>query len=104
MSTPWNPNYKRKSKTYTSSEVKDRYNRKNYDQVSFRVGKGGREAIKVMAELRGMSLAGYIKHLVIADAQSAGKGDIQALLGGGGKLSTELKKQLQDFLNSESRT
>lgn len=83
MSTPWNPNYKRKSKTYTSSEVKDRYNRKHYEQVGFRVGIGGKEAIKVMADLRGMSLAEYIRHLVIADAQSAGKGDISALLGGG---------------------
>lgn len=84
MSTPWNPNYKRKSKTYTSSEVKDRYNRKHYDQVTIRVGKGGRDAIKAVADSRGMSLAAYIRHLVIEDTKRHGNGDISAILGGGG--------------------
>lgn len=84
MSTPWNPNYKRKSKTYTSPEVKDRYNRKHYDQVIFRTGKGGREAIKAIAEARGMSLAEYIRHLIITDCNEHGNNDISAFLGGGG--------------------
>lgn len=80
----WNPNYKRKSKTYTSPEVKDRWNKKHYEQLQFRVGIGGREAIKAMAEYNGMSVSAYMRHLVIKDAQSAGKGDISDILGGGG--------------------
>lgn len=80
----WNPNYKRKSKTYTSSEVKDRWNKKHYEQLQFRTGIGGRDVIKAMAQLRGMSVSAYIRHLVIEDAQRAGKGDITAIIGGGG--------------------
>lgn len=87
MSKPWNPNYKRKSKTYTSPEVKDRYNRKHYEQVIFRTGIGGRDAIKAMADLRGMSVAEYMRHLVIEDCKNAGNGDISAVIGGGGSPS-----------------
>lgn len=68
----------------TSSQVKARYNRKAYDQISFRAGKGSLQAVHDMAELRGLSVAAYIKHLIIADAESAGKGDISRILGGGG--------------------
>lgn len=70
----------------TSSQVKARYNRKNYDQISFRAGKGALQAVHDMAELRGLTVAGYLKHLIIADAESAGKGDISRILGGGGEL------------------
>lgn len=87
MPTPWNPSYKRKSKTYTSPEVKDRYNRKHYDQVIIRVGKGGREALKALAEANGMSLSAYIRTLIIRDSQANGNGDISAILGGGGRIS-----------------
>lgn len=80
----WDPDYKRKSKTVTSNEVKDRWNREHYEQVQFRVGVGGREAIKAMAAYNGMSMAEYIRHLVIQDAKSNDKGDISAILGGGG--------------------
>ena len=97
MSTPWNPNYKRKSKTFTSSEVKDRYNRKHYDQVAFRTGIGGRDAIKAMAELRGMSLAEYLRHLVIEDCKNSGNGDISAIIGGG-DLSQVLGKLMSNSL------
>lgn len=86
MSTPWNPNYIRKSKTHTSSQVKARYNRKHYDTVSFRAGKGSNEAISMLAELRGMSKAEYLRHLIIADAESAAKPEISAILGGGGNI------------------
>lgn len=71
-------------KTHTSTEVKDRWNRDHYDQVHFRTGIGGREAIAAMAELRGMSIAEYLRHLVISDAAEAGKTEISAILGGGG--------------------
>lgn len=84
MSTPWNPNYKRKSKTYTSPEVKDRWNRKHYDQVVFRCGIGGRKLIQDAAAAHGMSMAEYLRHLVIADNPE--NADISAILGGGGKL------------------
>lgn len=71
-------------KTVTSSEVKDRWNRNHYDQILFRTGNGGRLAIDRMAEVRGMSRAEYLRHLVIEDAKKAGYGDISAILGGGG--------------------
>lgn len=71
-------------KTYTSPEVKDRWNKKHYDQLAFRCRKGGKDVIAAMAALRGMSMAEYIRHLVIKDAKDAGKGDISAYLGGGG--------------------
>lgn len=79
-------------RTYTSSEVKDRWNRNHYEQVLFRVGIGGKAAIKAVAELRGCSVAEYIRGLIIADAKSLGNGDISAILGGEGNL----KEFLQD--------
>ena len=82
----WNPNYIRKSKTTTSSEVKDRYNAKAYDQIIFRCGKGGREAIKAIAATRGMSLAEYLRHLIIEDCKNHGNDGISPILGGGGEL------------------
>lgn len=83
----WDPNYKRKSKTYTSNEVKDRWNREHYDKVTFRTGNGGRAAIQAMAAYHGMSMAEYLRHLVIADAERAEKPEISAILGGGGDLN-----------------
>lgn len=86
MSTPWDPTYKRKSKTYTSSQVKARYNRSHYDSITFRAGKGSNEAITQLAALRGMSKAEYIRHLIIADAKSLEKPELSAIVGGGGNL------------------
>lgn len=91
MSTPWNPAYKRISKTVTKPEVKDRYNRKHYDQIAFRAGKGSLEAVKLMAELRGMSVAAYMRHLIIKDCNEAGKAELSAILGGGGGLNNPCK-------------
>ena len=70
-------------KTYTSPEVKDRYNRKHYDQVQLRVAKGGREQLQQLALSEGLSTAAYIRHLIIADAKNRGFGDISAVIGGG---------------------
>lgn len=67
----------------TSYECKDRWNREHYDQIAFRTGIGGKEAVKHMAAQRGMSVAEYLRHLVIADAQNLGKYEISAILGGG---------------------
>lgn len=74
-------------KTVTSCEVKDRWNRKHYDQIMFRTGKGGAEAVKAMAAFHGLSVAEYIRHLIIADAENEGKHDISAIIGGGGDLN-----------------
>lgn len=71
-------------KTVTSCEVKDRWNRNHYDQILIRTGKGGREAIQIMAELRGKSVSEYLRGLVIEDAKRNGANDdISAILGGG---------------------
>ena len=70
-------------KTFTSCEVKDRWNRNHYDKITFRTGKGGAQAIKAMAEWHGLSMAEYLRHLVIADAQQSEKHEISAILGGG---------------------
>ena len=74
-------------KTFTSCEVKDRWNRNHYDKITFRTGKGGAQAIKAMAEWHGLSMAEYLRHLVIADARQAEKNEISAILGGGGDLT-----------------
>lgn len=74
-------------RTYTSCEVKDRWNREHYDKITFRTGNGGAAAIKAMAEYHGMSMAEYLRHLVIKDAETEGKPDISAILGGGGDVT-----------------
>lgn len=51
----------------TSSEVKDRWNAKTYDQIIIRVKKGSREDIKAFAEQNGESLNGYIVRLIEED-------------------------------------
>lgn len=71
-------------KTHTSSAVKDRYNRKHYEQIILRTANGGRAAIRQLAELHGMSVTEYIRHLVIADGERLGKSDISGIIGGGG--------------------
>jgi len=76
-------------KTQTSCEVKDRWNRNHYDQIMLRCATGGREAIQELAELRGLSVAAYIRHLIIKDAETLGKADISGKIGGGGGDSAE---------------
>lgn len=78
-------------KTHTSCEVKDRWNRNHYDSILIRTGKGGREAIQAMADFHGLSVAAYVRHLIIADAESHGKGGISAILGGGGNIGDFLE-------------
>ncbi len=71
-------------------KCKDRWNRQHYDMVSFRCGKGGRDMIRHIATANGMSLAEYLRHLIIQDVASrtdvstGAKADISAILGGGG--------------------
>lgn len=68
-------------KTVTSCEVKDRYNRKHYDQIILRCAKGGRVELQAIADSKGMSVNSYIKHLIISDNPT--KPDISQILGGG---------------------
>lgn len=44
----------------TSSEVKDRYNKKAYDTIMLRVYKGRKDGIQEAAERTGLSLNAYI--------------------------------------------
>ena len=44
----------------TSSTVKDRYNRKAYDDIKLRVLKGRKDEIRAAADRAGMSLNAYI--------------------------------------------
>ena len=52
------------NKPRTSSKVKNRYNKKTYDNILLVVKKGEKELIKAFAESRGMSLNGFITSLV----------------------------------------
>ena len=44
----------------TSSEVKDRYNKKTYDTIMLRVYKGRKDAAQAAAARAGLSLNAYI--------------------------------------------
>lgn len=48
----------------TSSKVKDRYNAKAYDAITFRVPKGDKEKIKSYAESHGESVNGFVNRLI----------------------------------------
>lgn len=83
MSGKWKPEYGRGRKTITSTEVKNRWNSKHYDRINVTVAKGGKDVITALAASAGLSTAAYIRHLIIADAQSRQNADIAALIGGG---------------------
>lgn len=48
----------------TSSQVKNRYNKKVYHTISIRLPKGWREQVKEAAEAAGESFAGYVRNAV----------------------------------------
>jgi len=75
-------------KTHTSSEVKNRWNRKHYDQVNIRIPIGSKHLLQDMLEERGLSMAGYIKLLIQQDAQKCGYTELSERLGGGGVISS----------------
>lgn len=52
------------AKTKTSSEVKDRYNNKAYDEIKVRVYKGKKEEIKIHAGKHGESVNGFINRAI----------------------------------------
>ena len=70
-------------KTFTSWEVKERYNSKHYERMTLRVGIGGKEAIRQLAGIQ--SVNGYIQALIIKDGRERGFADISAKIGGGGE-------------------
>ena len=51
----------------TSSAVKDRWNKKNYDQLGIRIPKGRKEAIEQRARENGESVNGYLNRLIHTD-------------------------------------
>lgn len=71
-------------KTYTSPEVKERWNRKHYDRITFHAGKGSSEFITELADEQGLSKAAYLRNLIIADAIQRGHKDAPTRLGDGG--------------------
>lgn len=75
-----------KRKTYTSPEVKDRWNRAHYDRIGFNVPIGARAEVQAIAEARGMSVAAYIRALIIRD--TAENPDSTRILRGGGVLDS----------------
>ena len=70
-------------RTYTSPEVKDRWNREHYDRIGIYVPIGSRTEIQHAAAARGMSVGEYIRHLIIADTDPA---ESPILRGGGGPI------------------
>lgn len=75
---------KKKRKTYTSPEVKNRWNAKHYDKMTVICKKGGADAIKSIAKEKGMSMSGYIVWLIQQDAMRSAREDVAEILGGGG--------------------
>ena len=71
-------------KTYTSSAVKERYNRKHYDRIAFHCPKGGNEVLKEAAKIVGMTKSEYLRSLILKDAQERGLTDVVKVFGGGG--------------------
>lgn len=69
--------------TFEKNQAKQRYNKYAYDQCKIYVRKGGRDVIQQLAEAAGMSMAEYIRHVIICDAARRGY-DVRAALGGGG--------------------
>lgn len=69
-------------KTYTSPEVKNRWNDRHYDKVIITVPKGAREEIKKVAAAHGLSVAAYVRTLIIKD--TAENPETTPFLRGGG--------------------
>ena len=58
-------------KTYTSPEVKARWNKKNYDRILLALPKGYKSKIKVRVNELEISMAGYIKNLIDRDIEKS---------------------------------
>ena len=73
-----------KRKTYTSPEVKDRWNKKHYDRIGLTVYKGGRAEVQALASDAGLSVSEYIRLAIKEKAEKDGKSEILQILRGGG--------------------
>lgn len=71
-------------KTYTSTAVKQRWNRKHYDSITFTVQKGARSEVQELAESAGVSVSEYIRQAIKEKAEKDGKIEILQILRGGG--------------------
>ena len=71
-----------KFNTAARNEAKTRWNAEHYDQVKFFSPKGSRIIIQQLAAAAGLSMAEYIRSLIIRDAAERGI-DVRAELGGG---------------------
>lgn len=69
-------------RTYTSPEVKNRWNAEHYDRIVISVPKGARAEVQQRAAAQGQSVAAYIRALILRDC--AENGANTPLLGGGG--------------------
>lgn len=69
-------------RTYTSAEVKNRWNQEHYDRIVVSVPKGARAEIQRRAAEQGQSVAAYIRALIIRDC-AGNPQDIAILTGGG---------------------
>ena len=58
----------------TSSAVKRKYNQKAYDVIQTSVKKGDKDKIKEYAASKGMSLNGFINHLIEKEMKGEGDG------------------------------
>ena len=76
-----------KRKTYTSPEVKDRWNRAHYDRIGFTVYKGGRAEVQALADDAGLSVSEYIRLAIKEKAEKDGKSEFLQILRGGGDLT-----------------
>lgn len=63
----WRQEYGRGRKTYTSTEVKARYNNKVYDRLTVTLPKGSADLLKAKAEEKGISVNQLIKSLIIRE-------------------------------------
>lgn len=61
----------------TSSESKNKYNKKAYDRISVMVPKGKKDIYTRIAQSKGLSLNGYINKLLNSDLEESKQSDEQ---------------------------
>lgn len=60
-------------KTYTSSEVKNRWNAEHYDRVAIVIPAGARAELQAEAERHGQSVSAYVRSLILHNAHEEGR-------------------------------
>ena len=70
-------------KTYTSPDVKNRWNKRHYDRIGVMVPIGSKKEIQTLAEISGMSVSEYIRKAIKEKAEREGKADTLKILRGG---------------------